>query len=280
MKTRKAIGFIAVGLAAGLALGSLGIAAAATASNSSTETTSAATAADQTGRGPGGPGGRGFGGMGDIPEALAELSGLTVEEVQTQREAGTSYAAIAKAEGVSTDDLVAATVKIETAELDAAVTAGTLTAAERTSILSSLEANIETALASTDAMRGPGGPGGPGKHGGLSGVGDIPEALAELSGLTVEEIETQRRAGTSYAAIAKAEGVSTDDLVAKTVEIEKDELDAAVNDSTITDAQRTSYLSSLQSTIEEAVSSTDAMRGPGGHGAPASQSTDNTTQSQ
>ena len=80
------------------------------------------------------------------------------------------------------------------------------------------------------------------------------------------EARSRRVAGTSYAAIAKAEGVSESDLIAKTVEIEKDELNAAVGDSTLTDAQRTSYLSSLESNIKTAIASTDAMSGPGGPG--------------
>ena len=85
--------------------------------------------------GPGGPdGGRGqgFGGAGDIPEALAKLSGKDASTIMQQRAAGKSFAQIAKAYGVSTDELLAETVKIEKAELDAAVKAGTLTDAQRT----------------------------------------------------------------------------------------------------------------------------------------------------
>ncbi len=77
----------------------------------------------------------------------------------TKREAGTSFAAIAKAEGVSESALIAETVKIEKAELAAAVKAGTLTAAEQTQILKDIESNLKTAVESTDAMRGPGGRG-------------------------------------------------------------------------------------------------------------------------
>ena len=275
MKNRKAIGFIAVGLAAGLALGSIGIATAATAVQSSRATTSTATTTDQSTPGPGGPGGRGemskhggFTGVGDISEALADLSGLSVDEIETQRRAGTSYAAIAKAEGVSESDLIAKTVAIEKNELDAAVSDGTITDAQRTSYLSNLEASIKEAIASTDATRGPGGPGGRGGRAGFGGMGDIPEALAELSGLTVTEIQTQREAGTSYADIAKSKGVSSSDLIAATVKIETAELYAAVKAGSMTSAERDSILSSLESNLEEAIASTDALRGPGGPGDP------------
>lgn len=184
MKNRKAIGFIAVGLAAGLALGSIGIATAATATNSSTTATSTTAGTTQAAPGPGGASGMskhgGFTGVGDISEALAKLSGLTVEEIETQRRAGTSYAAIAKAEGVSESALIAKTVEIEKDELDAAVSDSTLTNAQRTSYLSSLESGIKAALSSTDTMRGPGGPGGP-RNG----------ADAQSSGSTTNSTTTQ-----------------------------------------------------------------------------------------
>ncbi len=159
----KTIGMLAVGLVAGLALGSIGIASAATISKtaSSAATTASSTAQPGTPRdlsGRGGKGGRG--GEGDLPEALAKLSGMTVEEVRAQREAGKSFADIAKAKGVSTDALIAETVKIETAELDAEVKAGTMTAAQRTAVLSDIETRLKSAVTSTDVgHRGNGGHG-------------------------------------------------------------------------------------------------------------------------
>lgn len=174
MKNSKALGIAAAGLVAGLALGSLGIAYGANSTASKSTTPSAATTATMGQRGPGGPDGhgggvigkRGFGGESDIAEALASLSGLTVDEVNTKRQAGTSYAAIAKAEGVSTSALIAETVKIETEECDAAVKAGTITSAERTTVLKDIESRLKTAIASTDAMGGRGGRGG---HRGFGG---------------------------------------------------------------------------------------------------------------
>jgi hypothetical protein len=82
-----------------------------------------------------------------------------VSTVTSQRAAGTSYAEIAKAEGVSTDDLLAETTRIETAELDAAVKAGQMTAAERTQVLSGLQAHLKEELTETHALPGDGGHG-------------------------------------------------------------------------------------------------------------------------
>lgn len=181
MKGKKAVGFVVIGLVAGLVLGSIGIATAAS-TNTTTSAGATSTASPQgfDGRGPGGGHGGvigkpGFGGEGDIAEALAKLSGLTVDEINTKRAAGTSYAAIAKAEGVSTDKLVDATVEIESDELDAAVKAGTITSDEKATVLKDIESRVKTAIESTGAMRGPGGPGSPG--GGHRGPGG-PQGMA------------------------------------------------------------------------------------------------------
>jgi hypothetical protein len=53
-------------------------------------------------------------------------------------------------------------------------------------------------------MRGPGGPGGPGAS---------LETAAETIGISVEDLRTQLRDGQSLAAIAEANGVSTETLV-------------------------------------------------------------------
>ena len=63
-----------------------------------------------------------------------------------QHESGKSFAEIAKAEGVGTDELLAEATAIEKAELDAAVKAGKLTAAQRTEVLSGLQAQLKEEL--------------------------------------------------------------------------------------------------------------------------------------
>ena len=67
------------------------------------------------------------------------------------------------------------------------------------------------------------------------------------------------------AQIAKAYGVSTDELLAETVKIEKAELAAAVKAGTLTDAQRTQILSGLQAHLKQELTETHAF-GDGGHG--------------
>jgi uncharacterized protein (DUF433 family) len=113
----------------------------------------------------GGPGG--MGGGGDLAEALANLSGKDEATIMEQRAAGTSFAEIAKSYGVSEADLIAAATRIETAELEAAVKAGQITEAQKTEILSGLQAHLEQEIAETHAIGGPGD--GDGPHGGFDG---------------------------------------------------------------------------------------------------------------
>ena len=70
----------------------------------------------------------------------------------TERAAGRSFAEIAEAEGVGTDELQAEATRIETAELDAAVKADTMTAAECTQALSGLQAYLREELTETHAL--------------------------------------------------------------------------------------------------------------------------------
>jgi hypothetical protein len=108
---------------------------------------------------------------------------------------------------------------------------------------------------------------GDGHHGGFGGLGDIPEALATLTGIDEATIMQQRAAGTSFLEIAKSKGVTEAQVIAEVTKLETAELDAAVKSGQITEAQRTQYLSGLQASIKQALTDTQAMpaHGPGGH---------------
>lgn len=180
MKHGKATwGFIVVGAVAALTLGAIGVAGAAGNDSTATPAPGASAQARQDdgsrGDGDGRHGGMfAQGGPGDLAEALADLSGKDETTIVQERAAGTSFAALAQSYGVGESDLIAEATKIETAELDAAVQAGQITAAQRTQYLAGLQERLETAAASTDAVPvggpgdrdGDGGPCGPGGHGG------------------------------------------------------------------------------------------------------------------
>ena len=74
--------------------------------------------------------------------AAATYLGMTQAELRTAQDSGKTLAAIAKEKGKTVDGLVDAMVAAVTKDVNAAVTAGKLTDAQRDSILSNLEARI------------------------------------------------------------------------------------------------------------------------------------------
>ena len=152
--SRKKRGFVVAGVVAALTLGVIGVASTQPPSSSPSASAQAGVRGAPDPHGDGPRDGFGRGGAPDMAEALAELSGEDVDTSMQQRASGQSLARIAKAYGVSTDELLAATVEIEKAELDAAVEAGTLTDARRTQILSGLDARLKEALTETRPSNG------------------------------------------------------------------------------------------------------------------------------
>ena len=116
--------------------------------------------------GLGGGGHRGeHGGIGHFGElqAAATYLGLTIAELRSAQEGGKTLAEIAKEQGKTVDGLVAALVAAVTKDVNAAVTAGKLTDAQRDSILSGLEARITEHVNNLRPAHGPRngiGPGG------------------------------------------------------------------------------------------------------------------------
>ena len=85
---------------------------------------------------------------------VSSFIGKTAAEIETARKAGKSLATIATDAGKTAADLIAALVKYDNAQIDAAVTAGTLTAADATTI----KANVSTKV--TKEVNNVGGPKG------------------------------------------------------------------------------------------------------------------------
>jgi hypothetical protein len=113
----KALMLVAVGLVAGLVLGSVGVSYAAT----ETETTNPVVCAGiRMGQAVRDAGGR-------LVDVVADLTGLSVDEVQAQRAEGESIADIAEANGVAAEDVVADALAARKAILDAKVADGTIT---------------------------------------------------------------------------------------------------------------------------------------------------------
>ena len=114
------------------------------------------------GRG-GGPGGLGESRLeGDDLTATATYLGITEADLRTKMQAGQTLAQIAAAtNGKTRDGLIQALVTAETTEIDAALTAGKITAAEATAQKATLTAQ---ATAIVDNTRPAGVPGGKGRR--------------------------------------------------------------------------------------------------------------------
>jgi hypothetical protein len=112
------------------------------------------------GHGPGGPGGGPGGGPFD-PQAIADYLGLTQSALRTQLQAGKSLADVASAQGKTVAGLQAAIVAAATTKLDAAVSAGTITAAQESSRLADLKSHLDDIVNRTGPPAGGPGQGGP-----------------------------------------------------------------------------------------------------------------------
>jgi DNA-binding phage protein len=122
------------------------------------------TAVDQPGTSFGGPGGRGPGGpramiTNDLA-AAATYIGTTEADLRTKLRSGQTLAQIATAAGKTRDGLIAAMVADGNATIDAAVAAGTITAAQATEKKAALATHV---TAEVDATRPAGLPGFPGR---------------------------------------------------------------------------------------------------------------------
>jgi len=136
--------------------------------------------------GPGGPGGFGgyrggpMGGPNQAAEENVILStlGITAATLQSDRAAGQSLATIA---GAKTQALITALVAVENSEIDAAVTAGQLTAAQATTEKAGVLARVTAHVNATPGQRGAFGGGRGRGHGQVGGLG-APMAPAPANG--------------------------------------------------------------------------------------------------
>jgi hypothetical protein len=115
VKKGKAIAFVAVGLVAGLVLGSVGVSYAAT--DTTTPVVGAGVRMGQSIRDAGAR----------LIDILADLTGLSTDEIQAERAEGNTVADIAEANGVDPDEVLDAALAARKAILDAKVADGTIT---------------------------------------------------------------------------------------------------------------------------------------------------------
>ena len=229
---------------------------------------------------PGGPGhggpGRGpaFGRPGgvDMVSAVAQALGMTTQDLMTQLRAGKTLADLAQSKGVSQDAVKQAIANAQKAAVDAAVTAGRLTADQATQA----KQRIDQEIAALDLTRPgfgfgfgrvpqPGGPPQPnqgvprpdfgGRGPGFGGAA-VPTAIAQALGMTAQDLMTQLRAGKTLADLAQSKGVSQDAVKQAIANAEKAEVDAAVTAGRLTADQATQ----AKQRIDERVAALDLTK--------------------
>lgn len=117
VKSRKMIALVALGLTAGLVLGSVGVSSAATDTESASPVMGAGMRMGQAVRDAGAR----------LVDVVADLTGLSADDVRAQRAEGDSIADIAEANGSSREAVVNSALENRKALLDAKVADGTVT---------------------------------------------------------------------------------------------------------------------------------------------------------
>jgi hypothetical protein len=179
----------------------------------------------------------------------------------------------AKRLNVSPDDLRSALSAAEDAQLDQAVKDGKLTQAQADAIKAHRQQDGR--VLGGPGVGGPHGPGGPGFGRGLGfkfGPGGALDSAASALGLKLSDLTAKLRAGKSIADVAKDQGKSLDDVKKAITDGVTKELDQAVKDKKITDAQRTEILKELGEHLDDLVTRSfdgplhgGKLAGPRGH---------------
>ncbi len=164
------------------------------------------------------PGRHGFGFPGGPAksDALATALGLTVDELRTKLQDGTTTIAdIAKAQGVDLQKVIDALVAPAYAHIDAEVKAGTLTDAEgatrKTEITDRITKLVNEPLPLPGV--GPGRGFGPGGAFGHHDGGPQLDVAAKALGMTTADLLTELRAGKSIADVAKEKNVDVQKVI-------------------------------------------------------------------
>lgn len=166
MSKRRAIALVAAGLVAGLVIGNMAIATAAGPADAPRAGATVAEACTGAALRMGGmmrdAGGR-------LLDIVADLTGLSTDEVKEQRAAGESIANIAASAGVDSDEVVDAALETREQLLAEKVADGTITQEQADAMLEQMSERLADRITSTETGRnggrglgaGPGGGNGP-----------------------------------------------------------------------------------------------------------------------
>ncbi len=237
-------------LVAGLAMS--GLALAQTEGDSTDETTESAE--------DGGP--RFHRRGGHVIGTAADTIGIEFADlIAALQEDGATLASVAEANGSSGDAIIAAVVEQLTERLDEAVAEERITQAEADEKLAEATARAaELVETENPQLRGR-----PGHRRGPRGFGPALGDVADLLGLTTDELRTAAQDGSTLAELAEQRGVPTDDVVAALVAPAEERLQAAVDEERITQEEADERLAQATERATDFVETGEGFcGGPGG----------------
>jgi polyhydroxyalkanoate synthesis regulator phasin len=210
------------------------------------------------------PGGehRGRGGVGLELNAAATAIGITPEQLRTELQ-GKSLAQVAQAHGKTAADVATALKNAAHQRIDAAVTAGKLTADQATQRKTQIDQRIDQQV---NQVMPQGGPGGPGGFRGRGGFGLELNAAATAVGITPEQLRAELP-GKSLAQVAQAHGKTAAEVATALKNAAHQRIDAAVTAGQLTADQATQRKTQVDQRVDQQINQVLPQRGPGGAGA-------------
>lgn len=212
---------------------------------------------DSKGFGFGKHGGRGGHGWGGNIGAIAEVLGLTADELKAEIKEGKTIAAIATEKGIAVQTVIDARVSEIKQKLNEQLTAGEITQEQYDTKLTAAVDHATKQVNGELPVRG---------EGGGKGWGGNIDAIAKALGLTADELKAEIEEGKTIAAIATEKGVDVQKVIDAWVSESKEKLNEQLAAGEITQEQ---YDTKLAAAVEHATKHVNGelpIRGKGGPG--------------
>jgi hypothetical protein len=161
----------------------------------------------------------------DLSTAATAI-GITPDQLRTEL-AGKSLAQVAQAHGKSATDVATALKNAAHQRIDAAVTAGKLTADQANTQKTQSDQRIDQLVNQVMPQGGPGNGGGNSGFGGRGILGEGLQAAANAIGITPQQLRSEI-SGKSLADVAQAHGKSTTEVATALKDAAHQRIDAAV----------------------------------------------------
>jgi hypothetical protein len=213
--------------------------------------------------------------IGAVVVAAAAGGGAAVAATTNGSSGNDFLDSVARHLGISRQKLDDATKAAALDQVDAQLKAGRITQAQADQLKQRIQNGDIPPLAFGRRGFGPGGPGGPGGLGvpggpGVlkAGIGDALTAAAKYLGLSESDLRSKLGNGQSLADIAKAQGKDAAGLQQAILDSAKADLDKAVTDKKLTQAQADDIYNGLKARIADIVNGKLRFRGPDRPGKP------------